>query len=311
MRLAVIGAGAVGGYYGAMLAKAGVDVSFVARGAHLAAIRARGLRVVGPLGDFTVRTQAESEPASIGQVDAVVVAVKTYDNPTALPLIPPLIGPTTTVLTLQNGVDGAENLAALIGRAPVLAGATYIAAAIEGPGVIRQTGTHRRVVFGEWFDPGAEISARVQQLAAVMKTADFQIEPVPDARVPIWEKFVYLAPFAAVTGASRLPFGPLWTDADGRAVFLRAVREVEALARASGIGIAPDITSRIERYAEELPATTRSSLLIDLSQQKRIEVESLLGAVHRLGAHLNVPTPTMTAFYAALKLHAAGGQGSG
>jgi 2-dehydropantoate 2-reductase len=306
MRIAIIGAGGVGGYYGAMLAKAGADVSLVARGAHLAAIREDGLRVVGPLGDFSVHPRAERDSAAIGPVDAVILAVKTYDNATAFPLIPPLLGPASMVLTLQNGVDSAEDLAAAIGADPVVAGATYIAAAIEAPGVIRQTGTHRRIVFGECFNPRAEISGRVRGLAEVMRAADIQAEPVADARPPLWEKFIYLAPFAAVTGAARVPFGRIWADPDCREVFLRAIGEVEAVARAAGIPVAAGVSARIQQYASELPAATRSSLLIDLAQQKPIEVESLLGSVVRRARQFGVAVPTMAALYAVLKPHASG-----
>ena len=153
MKISFVGAGGVGGYYGAMLARAGHDISFIARGAHLDAIRQNGLRIVGPLGDFRVTPEATSDPAEIGPVDVVVFTVKTYDNATAIPLITPLLGAQTTVLTLQNGVDSAEDIAAVVGKKPVIGGCTYIATAIEGPGVIRQTGTHRRVVLGEYFDP--------------------------------------------------------------------------------------------------------------------------------------------------------------
>jgi 2-dehydropantoate 2-reductase len=306
MRIAIIGAGGVGGYYGAMLARAGADVRFIARGAHLAAIRAHGLRVVGPLGEFVVRPRAELDPAAIGRVDAVILAVKTYDNATAFPLIPPLLEAASTVLTLQNGVDSAEDLAAAIGPDPVVAGATYIAAALEAPGVIRQTGTHRRVVFGEVFSPLPAISDRVQRLATVMRGADIQVEAVADARPPLWEKFIYLAPFAGVTGAARMPFGPIWADPHCRQVFLQAVDEVESVARAAGIAVAADISARIQQYAAELPATTRSSLLIDLARHKRIEVESLLGSVVRRARQFGVPVPTMSALYAVLKPHASG-----
>ncbi len=226
MRFAVVGAGAVGGYYGAMLARQGHDVSFIARGAHLEAIRQRGLRVVGPLGDFTVQTPAESDSARVGQVDAVVLAVKTYDNDTAIPLLEPLVGPSTTVLTLQNGVDSAEEVAAVIGERATLGGATYIATAVEAPGLIRQTGTHRRVVFGEYFDATGKVTDRVRAIEQAMVGADIEAEAVADARPVIWEKFTYLAPFAAFTGAARLPIGPLWADPHCRTMFLAAVDEV-------------------------------------------------------------------------------------
>jgi 2-dehydropantoate 2-reductase len=289
-----------------VLSKAGAEIVFVARGAHLQAIREHGLRVVGPLGDFAVHAQAESDPSHIGPVDAVIVAVKTYDNATAFPLVRPLLGPETTVLTLQNGVDSAEDLAQVIGRQHVIAGATYVATAIDSPGVIRQTGTHRRIVFGECFEPGPVASERVRALETIMSAADIHAEAMADARPAIWEKFIYLAPFAAFTGAARLPFGPIWADPDSRAAFLHTVSEVAAVARASGITVPDNYLQRIEEYAAALPSNTRSSLLMDLSQGKQIEVESLAGSVVRRGRAVGVATPRMEALYAVLKPYAAG-----
>jgi 2-dehydropantoate 2-reductase len=306
MRIAVIGAGAVGGYYGALLAKTGADVSFVARGAHRDAIRANGLRIIGVQGDFTVKVTADEDPVRIGPVDVVIVAVKTYDNDSALPLIAPLMHPGTTVLTLQNGVDGADDLARVVGSSAVVAGPTYIATAIDAPGVIRQTGSHRRIVFGEVFNPSTEISPRVRALADLMLTADIHAEPVADARVPLWEKFIYLAPFAAFTGAARLPIGAIWNDDESRGAFMEAVREVERVARASGIAVAADVVDKIATYTGGIPASTRSSLLIDLSVGKRIEVESLPGSVVRRGRAVGVDTPMMRALYAVLRPWARG-----
>lgn len=306
MKIAVIGAGAVGGYYGALLARRGHQVSFVARGAHRDAIRAHGLRVVGPLGDFTVQTPAESDPGAIGPVDVVMHTVKTYDNPTAIPLIKPLLGPKTFVLTLQNGVDSAEQIAEVAGEQATLGGSTYIATAIEGPGVIRQTGTHRRIVFGEYFNPPAGVTPRVQELADEMAASNIIVEPVVDSRHTIWEKFTYLAPFAAFTGAARLPIGPLWSDDYIKNLFLDAVVEVANVARAHGIKLPDDHHDRVYEYAIKLPPATRSSLLIDLQQGKRIEVEALQGSVVRRGANVGVPTPIMSALYAVLKPHANG-----
>ena len=308
MHIAVIGAGAVGGYYGAMLARSGQQVSFVARGAHLEAIRERGLRIESEsVGSFTVSAAADSDAARIGAADLVLFTVKTYDNATGLRQIPALLRDDTVVLTLQNGVDSADEVAEVAGAPRTIAGATYIATAVESPGLIRQTGSHRRIVFGECFgDVPAAVSARVQAIEQVMQAADIHAEAVADARVPLWEKFVYLAPFAAFTGAARLPIGPIWADALGRANFLAAVEEVEAVARASGVAVAADLRQRIETYTATIPPATRSSLLIDLSQGKRIEIESLAGSVVRRGAALGVPTPRMAALYAVLKPHAGG-----
>jgi 2-dehydropantoate 2-reductase len=302
-----IGAGAVGGYYAALLARSGVRVSVIARGAHLEAIKSSGLRVESEaVGSFTARVGAESDPVRIGPVDVVVLAVKTYDNATALPMIAPLLGKDTAVLTLQNGVDSPDQVAEVAGRKRTLAGPTYIATAIEGPGLIKQTGSHRRIVFGEYFDAPAAVTPRVRAIETLLKAADIHAEAVADARVPVWEKFTYLAPFAAFTGAARLPIGPLWADAGSRAAFLQAVAEVEAVARASGVPLAPGALDRISKYVDGIPASTRSSLLIDLSQGKRIEVESLPGSVVRRGVAVGVPTPMMAALYAVLKPHAAG-----
>jgi 2-dehydropantoate 2-reductase len=311
MRIGIIGAGAVGGYYGAMLSRVGRDVRFVARGAHLDAIRRGGLRIESEsVGSFTATVQAESDASQIGPVDLVLFTVKTYDNATALPHVTPLLHDATVVLTLQNGVDSAEQVAAVAGETRTIAGATYIATAVEAPGLIRQTGSHRRIVFGEWFKPAAQPTPRVAAIEAVLKAADIHAEAVADSRVPIWEKFVYLAPFAAYTGAARLPIGRIWDDEDSRQSFLEAIAEVDAVARASGIGVAPDLLERIGGYTATIPPSTRSSLLIDLSQGKRIEIESLAGSVVRRGRALGVPTPRMAALYAVLKPHAGGQKGT-
>jgi len=303
MHFAILGSGAVGGYYGAMLARSGQKVSFVARGAHLRAIRERGLMIWSPLGDFIVRAQAEDDPARIGPVDVVLLAVKTYDNPAALPMLPRLVGLSTVVVTLQNGVDSVDEVAAVIGQERVLAGPTYIATALASPGLVEQTGTHRRIVFGEAFGNRPRVSDRVRVIAEVLTAANIQAEAVADARVPLWEKFIYLAPFAAFTGAARLPIGPLWSDPFIRERFMAAVAEVESVARAEGVAVRePEaLKEYVIKYVDVLPPPTRSSLLVDLQQGKRTEVESLPGSVVRRGAAAGVPTPVMSALYSVLK----------
>ncbi len=310
MKFAVIGAGAVGGFYGAILSTAGHDVAFVARGAHRDAMLADGLRIVSApdaVGDFVVKCQVESDPAKIGPVDLIILAIKTYSNAETFSTLRPLFGPHTSIITLQNGVDSADELAAAFGKDRVIGGATYIAAGIEAPGVIRHTGTHRRIVFGEYFDAKPAISPRVAELKAVFEAADIQTEAVTDIQTRVWEKFIYLAPMAAFTAASRLPIGPIWGDEFIREMFLSAVDEVECVARASNIPVDAGVRNRITAYTAGVPKTMRSSLLIDLSQGKRIEVEALQGSVVRRGAAAGVPTPIMSALYAVLKPH---GQGS-
>lgn len=308
MRIAVLGSGAVGGYYGAKLARAGHDVTFIARGAHLDAIRERGLQIrSGELGDFVARGSAEQDTAKVGPVELALVAVKAYDNQTALPLLTPMLGPDTVVLTVQNGVDSPDEVAAVAGEARTLGGTTYIATALEAPGLIVQTGTHRRIVFGEAFGELPRVTDRVNRIHEAFAAADIQSYPVGDGRVPIWEKFVFLAALAGFTGAARLPIGPVWKDPFTRAQFLAASREIEALARAEGVPVAADVVDRMIPYIDAIPGSMRSSLLIDLQQGKRIEVEALQGAVVRRAAKLGVPTPIVDTLYAVLKLHAAGG----
>lgn len=302
----MLGSGAVGGYFGARLARAGHDVTFIARGAHLQAIRDRGLEVRSPaLGDFVARAAAEADPARIGAVDVVVVAVKAYDNDTAYPLIRPMIGPETVVLTVQNGVDNVDQIARLVGPERVLGGTTYVATALEGPGLIVQTGVHRSIIFGEVF--GARgLTSRVQAIADALAPADIQVTAVPDARTPLWDKFVYLVPFSGFTGTARLPIGYLWSDARTREMFYAAAREVAVIAAAEGVALSPNRFDTLREYMDNIPPTTRSSLLIDLEQGKRIEVEALQGAALRRAAAHGLATPIVSTLYAALLPWAGG-----
>jgi 2-dehydropantoate 2-reductase len=258
------------------------------------------------LGDFTVEGRAEEDTRTVGAVDLVLVAVKAYDNPTALPLLAPLVGPSTSVLTIQNGVDSPEEVAAMVGEGHVLGGTTYIATALIRPGVIEQTGVHRRIVFGEVFGGVPRRSSRGIAIHEALAAADITSELVDDGRVPIWDKFIFLAPLAGFTGAARLPIGPVWSDPFIREQFLHGCREVERLARAEGVATAPDRIAQIEAYLAAIPGTMRSSLLIDLSQGKRIEVEALHGSVVRRAGRLGVPVPIISTLYAVLKPYAAG-----
>jgi 2-dehydropantoate 2-reductase len=306
MRFAILGAGAVGGYFGARLARSGQDVWFLARGAHLDAIRARGLQVQSSqLGDFVAHAPAESDPARIGPVDVVLVAVKAYDNDTAYPLIAPLLGPDTAVLTVQNGVDNVDQLARLVGAERVLGGTTYVATALEAPGRIVQTGVHRSIIFGEVF--GARgLTRRVRAIADAMVPADIEVRAVADARTPLWDKFVYLVPFSGFTGSARLPIGFLWQHPQMRELFYAAAREVAAVAAAEGVSISADRFDTLREYMDNIPPTTRSSLLIDLDQGKRIEVEALHGAALRRAEVHGLPMPIVATLYAVLKPWAAG-----
>jgi 2-dehydropantoate 2-reductase len=307
MRFAIVGSGAVGGYFGAKLARNGQDVTFIARGAHLAAIREHGLRIQSPkLGDFVVHAPADDDPARVGPVDVVLFTVKAYDNRDALKLLPPLIGARSVVLTLQNGVDSVDEVAAAVGEAHVLGGTTYVATALESPGLIVQTGVHRSIIFGEVFGDRQRITDRVQQIADVIAPADIEVTPVADGRVPIWDKFVYLAPFSGFTGAARLPIGGIWPDAHVRDMFYAAAREIAAVAAAEGVKISGDRFDRLKDYMDAIPPSTRSSLLIDLEMGKRIEVEALQGAAVRRALKHGVPVPIISTLYAILRPYAQG-----
>ena len=305
MKFCIVGSGAVGGYYGAKLARAGHEVTFIARGAHLAAIREKGLTVKSSLGDFTVHAPAEDRADKVPPVDVAIFAVKTYSNRDALPLLKTIVRDEAVALTLQNGVDSADEVGSFIGHARVLGGSTYVAAALTSGAVVEQTGTHRRIVFGE-VSGDSGVSERVRKIHEAFENADITSEPVADARIPIWEKFVYLAPFAAFTGSARVPIGPIWSDWTSKHMLMSAFAEVEAVARAEGVDLPADVVERIEAYMDSIPPTTRSSLLIDLQQGKPIEVEALAGAVVRRGATRQIATPIMSALYAVLKPHASG-----
>lgn len=307
MHFAILGSGGVGGYFGAKLAAAGHPVSFIARGAHLRAIQERGLLVWSPLGDLAIHADAHDDPSAIGPVEVVLVAVKTYHNAEALPALRPLVGESTIVLTLQNGVDSADEVAAVVGADAVLGGAAYVATSIRLPGLIEQTGTHRRIVFGEVFSPSARLSDRVQRLSEVFESADIQSEPHADARGPLWEKFIYLAPFAGLAGATRRTAGPIWREPELRQRFLTAVAEVEAVAAAQNVPLADGHHDRLVAYMDGLPADMRASLLIDLAGGRPIEVEALLGSVVRRGEAAGVATPVMREMYEALRPFSQGG----
>lgn len=310
MRFGIVGSGAVGGYYGAKLQRAGHDVTLVARGKNLEALRERGMTIESAaLGDFHVKPKAAERGEEIHGVEVVLLATKTYDNDTAIPLVKQILdqgAKDAYVLSLQNGVSSPYALADAVGAGRVMAGPTYVATALVEPGRIVHTGTHRRIAFGEVFNRAAEVSARAHALHEAFVSADIISEPHADGRVPLWQKYAYLGPFAAFTGASRLPIGPLWSDPGTRASFLAASAEMHALARAEGVALAADSVAALETYIGSLQPGTRSSLLIDLQQGKRIEVEGLLGFAVRLGEKHGVPTPIMKALYSVLKPWAEG-----
>lgn len=304
MRIAVMGTGGVGGYFGGRLAAAGEDVTFVARGAHLEAMRGGGLRIESALGDLLLQpVKATERPAEIGPVDVVLFTVKLWDTDAAARAIRPLVGPGTAVVTFQNGVDSAERLAAALGTAPVVGGVCHIAAAIAAPGVIRHTGTLARLTVGELR---GGTSGRVAAFAKAARRAGIDITEADDIRRAIWEKFVFLAPFSGVTSLARLPIGPIRENGDSRRLFADAVAEAVAVAAAVGIALPEDRIAEVMQFTDGLPPQMKSSMLGDLERGARLELPWLSGTVARLGRQHGVPTPVHRVIHDALAPHAAG-----
>ena len=299
MRIAVIGAGGVGGAFGAALANAGADVTFVARGAHLKAIRQNGLRIEGGRGETIVSpAQATDDPASIGPVDFVLFCVKLWDVESAGEAIKPLIGPTTAVIPLQNGIDSSERLIPILGAQAVMGGVAQISATIAEPGVIRQVGTFMRLVFGE-LEGGK--SARGEAFLALCQKAGFDATHSDKILTELWMKFIMLASNAALTASTRTPIGILRGDPDIAPLFARAYAEVAAVGRAKGIAIPEDAVEKTVGFNRNAPPTMMASMAHDLIRGNRIELPWLSGKVVALGRQFNVPTPVHEVLFAVLK----------
>jgi 2-dehydropantoate 2-reductase len=304
MRIAVIGAGGVGGGFGAALAKAGADVTFIARGAHLAAMKNQGLKVEGGRGEtHLVPTRATDDPASIGKVDIVLFCVKLWDVESAGQQIKPLIGPDTAVIPLQNGIDAAERLVPILGRDAVMGGVAQIMASIVGPGLILQVGTFMRMIFGE-FD--GRRSQRGEDFLALCLKAGFDATLSGQILTELWMKFILLAANASIISVARQPIGKLRDDPDLRTIFVAAYREVFDVGRARGVELPADAVERIREVSSTLPPAMKPSMALDLERGNRLELPWLGGKVVELGRQLGVPTPTHSMMYAMLKPYIMG-----
>jgi 2-dehydropantoate 2-reductase len=307
MRIAVIGAGGVGGGFGAALAKAGADVTFIARGAHLAAMKSAGLKIQGPRGDtHLVPTQATDDPAAIGKVDIVLFCVKLWDIESAGETIKPLIGPDTAVITLQNGIDAPERLIPILGQSAVMGGVAQISASIIAPGVIQQVGTFMRMVFGE-FD--GRRSKRAEDFLGQCLNAGFDASLSEQILTELWMKFILLASNAGIMSLARQPIGALRDDPDMRPIFKAAYQETIDVGRARGVALPADAIDRILEFTRHLPPAMKASMALDLDRGNRLEVPWLSGKVAELGRQLGVPTPTHSMLYAMLKPYAMGAKG--
>ncbi|MEP7021426.1 MAG: 2-dehydropantoate 2-reductase [Pseudonocardiales bacterium] len=300
LRIAVMGSGGLGGYFGALLARGGSDVTFVARGAHLAAMRSSGLRV-DPGVVHVDPVQATDDPAEIGVVDFVVVCVKLWDTQDALAQIAPVVGPDTTVVSFQNGVLKEDLLTAAFGADRVIGGVAYIATTLSGPGVITKTGPLERLVFGEL---DGTTSSRVQTLLSACLAGGIAAEISPDIAQEIWKKFVFLVGLSATTTTMRLPIGPIREDPQTRGFLLDVMREVVAVARALGVSLPTDYAEQRLAFADGVSADMTSSMHHDLQRGNRLEVPWLSGAVADLGRSVGVATPLNRAVADILSIRA-------
>ena len=298
MRIAVMGAGSVGGYLGGMLARGGHDVSLIARGAHLAAIRERGLRVVRDNEEFTVNCAATGNPTDVGPVEVALLTTKTYQNVEAVPAMAPMVGPHTTVLCLQNGIDSYLTPAEAFGAERVMAGAVYIEAGRDGPGVARQAGDVVRVVFGE---PDGTLSERGQAIADALNSSGIPAELTDDLRTGLWSKFLFIATMAGVTSMARQTLAELMPRPEWRDVVVGCLQEVEAAGRANGVNFPPDVHHTTLSYIEDNLADLQASMHTDVMAGRPLELEALNGAVVRAGRAGGVPTPINDVIYAMLK----------
>ena len=304
MKIAIIGSGGVGGYFGARLAASGQDVTFVARGAHLEAMQKKGLKVLSALGDLRLaEVKATGDTTIIGPVDVVMIAVKLWATEEAAAAAKPIIGPNTVAVSFQNGVVAVDTLLPILGQEHVMGGVANIAALIEEPGVIRHNGTMANLFFGEL---DGKPSPRSQALQVACKIANIQSELVTDITKTIWEKFVRLVTLSALTSLTRMPIGPIRADADTRALMQQVMEEAVAIGKAKVVkfdeGMVAEQMSKVDNY----PATMVASMCGDLRRGNRLELPWLSGMIAKFGQELGMPTPANQFVYAALKLYANG-----
>jgi 2-dehydropantoate 2-reductase len=306
MKIAAMGAGGVGGYFGARLQQAGHDVTFFARGRHLEAIRANGLKVESPHGDALLKVRVLEDPRAAGVADVVLFAVKLWDTESAAATIRPLLAAGGVVVPFQNGVDSIERIGAVLGREPVMGGAAYIAATIAEPGVIAHTGTMARLQFGAVL-PAQRGAA--EELLAVCKAAGIDAEIADDIRKTLWIKFGFLVALSGMTAATRQPIGVIRADPDLRATFEAAIREVWEVGRARGVALPDDFVAQQMRFGDGLPGEMRASMLNDLEAGHRLEAPWLSGAVARMAQEGGGAAPVNATLYAAVKPYCMGRQG--
>ena len=298
MKIATMGTGGVGGYYGGLLAQQGNDVTFIARGAHLTAIQQNGLQVKSIHGDFQVKAaQATDDPTQIGLVDLVVFCTKTYSIDKAAQQIKPLVGPETTVLPLENGIDAAERIGAAVGMEHMLGGVTWISSAVQAPGVVKQVSQFRRVVLGEL---NGEITERAQTIHKVFEETGITAELSENILKILWTKFVFISAASSLGALTRLTIGQYRSVPETRVMMMTLMREVEAVARAQGIELDSDVIQKSLDFVDNAAPHIKPSMQLDVEAGRRSEIEAMIGVIGRKGRELGVPTPVADMTYASL-----------
>ncbi|MEK7367371.1 MAG: 2-dehydropantoate 2-reductase [candidate division NC10 bacterium] len=303
MRICVFGTGGVGGYFGGLLARSGAEVTFIARGEHLRALRARGLTLRTVQERLTIPVKATDEPRAVGPVDLVLFCVKSYDTESAGGVLPDLLAPEGVVLSLQNGIDNEEKLEAILGKGRVLGGAAYIWSTITAPGVITQTGGACKIAFGELDGSSTE---RARRILEACQRAGFPCEMTTNIWKVLWEKFLFICALGGMTAVTRLPLGEILAHPQTREMFRGIMAEIHALARAEGVPLEEDLVPRMMTFAEGLDNVGRSSLYHDLATGRRVELDALNGKVVELGLRHRIPTPMNFAVTACLRPYALG-----
>lgn len=308
MRIAAMAAGAVGGYFGARLQQAGHEVFYIARGAHLAALKKNGIRLISTHGDLHLpQVNATDDPAEVGQVDVVLFAVKLWDTEKAAVLTRPLVGANTRVISLQNGVDSYERIAPLIGEDHVIPGVTYVVTVIDGPGIIKQESRFQTIICNT-IDGRPD--AMLKAFADAAKAAGLDAVLSDDIQRDRWHKFIFLSGSSGSTAVTRSTMGPILADPDTRAMLRNIMAETVAVGRAKGVALDPNYAEERLAFADKnVPANMKASMANDLDRGNRLELDWLAGKICQLGRELNVPTPVNDTIYAALKLHRLGRSG--
>lgn len=299
MKIAIVGSGGVGGYFGGLLARAGHDVTFVARGLHLKALRDKGLKVRSVHGDFDIpHVFATDDPLEIGQTDLTICTVKTYDIGIIADTMRPLIGPQTALLPLQNGVETPDHLAQHFGSA-VLGGAVWVVSAVVEPGVIHQQSEFRRIVFGEL---DGRDTPRLHTIQEALVNCGAMAEISSDIRKVLWTKLLFIASFSGISSVTRAPAGPIMACAESRSLLEQAMREVEAVAHAQGIHLDRDVVQKNMTFCDNMTPDTTSSMQRAVIAGRRLEHDAINGAIVRAGKETGIPTPIHEFFWTCLKV---------